>query len=54
MSDCWNCQKKDACERLYLNGEQQNCLDKAYAYTSLKDYIKWLAISKDFYFRDIL
>lgn len=50
MSICWSCQKNIACERLYLNGEQQICKDRDNAYKSYNNYIKWLAKSKDFYY----
>lgn len=43
MSVCWNCQKKDNCEKLYLSGEQQNCKLKEEAYKSFENYVKWLA-----------
>ena len=54
MSDCWNCQKKNACGKLYIEGEQEKCLDKSFAYISYENYAKWLAISKDFYIKDTL
>lgn len=48
MSCCWNCQKKDACEKLYLNGEQQTCQDKERAYESFEKYVSWLAKARDY------
>lgn len=49
MSCCWDCQKKDACGKLYLEGEQQQCSDRDKAYESFENYVRWLAKSKDFY-----
>ena len=43
INDCDNCQKKDACEKRYYNGNQQHCIDKQQAYLSFDNYIKWLA-----------
>ena len=33
MSCCWNCEKKNACGKLYTDGEQQYCEDKEKAAT---------------------
>lgn len=48
MSICWDCEKKDACGTLYLNGEQQYCQEREDAYKSHENYVKWLAKSKEF------
>lgn len=43
MSDCDNCQKADACEKRYYEGNKQFCSDKHIAYISYEEYVKWLA-----------
>lgn len=48
MSCCWACQKNNSCGKLYLEGEQQQCLDKDRAYESYENYVRWLAKSSNF------
>lgn len=49
MSCCWDCEKKNACGKLYTDGEQQYCEDKEKAYKSHEAYVRWLAKSGGFH-----